>query len=550
MPSFAHGIASFDPTDTSVLLWTRVEHAGPLTWTLATDATLDHVVASGEVVATDDDDRCVAVDVDGLEAGTTYFYAFATTDPDPERSPVGRTRTLPGPGAGRLRLGVTCCADDSAAPLGVYRAVAEREVDLVLHLGDYIYEAPTSRTGRHRDLEGAAVTLDDYRQRYATLRADPDLQHLHARHPMVTIWDDHDFADNAWRTGAKAHEEPGAEGPGHGDWEVRARAAIRARREWLPIRPRPDAAPDSIWRSLRVDGLAELVLLDTRFEGRDRQAGDPGTLPRHHPDRSLLGDDQRRWLTDRLADVARPWSLVASGVVVNEMQLPIPGGRHLPAGLLPNGYAVLDGALVHDDQWDGYVAERERLAAAASARVDAGGRTVILSGDVHSCWAIEGPDHDGSPVAVEAVCPAVSSAAMGRANVAGANRLLDRAVGNMAQVRWANVTERGYVVADVTHDRVRVEWWIVDPYADEPAGDAACAHAAELRRGDDPGRWRDVEGAVTVDPDRLPLPVVPDRPSGLRTVRAKRFARIWGKGVAAASVVVLPLVVGVRRALR
>ena len=521
---FRHGVASFEPTTTSILLWTRTATPGEVRWRIGRDAALVDIVTAGTTTATEDADRTVTVEAADLEPASTYFYDFEI---DGHRSPVGRTRTLPDGRVDRFRIGLTCCADHAVAPLGVYRALAEREVDVVVHLGDYIYAAQTAHWGRRGNVTATACDLDGYRCRYEQLRADPDVQYLHARHPMVTIWDDHDLADNAWHTGAK-HHDPAV----HGPWDDRVAAATRARSEWLPLRYPEPGNRRRTWRSTTVGDLVELVLLDTRYEGRDRQAGDDGTPPRDDPDRSLLGDDQRAFVGDRLADTSRPWTIVASGVVVNEISLPLPAGSHLPTGLLPNGYAVLDGAVVHDDQWDGYTAERDLLIERIEARAGDGARTVLVSGDVHSCWAFEGPaGSDGEPVAVEAVCPAASSAAMGQANLPGINRLLDHAVRRMPQVQWADVTERGYVLCDVTRDDVRLEWWIVDPYALDPGGRAECAAIRRLRHETWPCRL-DLVDEPSQDPTRPPLPDVPDRPDDLRSLRTQRVARLALKAMA------------------
>lgn len=539
--TFGHGVASFDPDETSVLLWTNVDGSDAVDWRIASDPDLTTVVRTGSVTVDGDHDGCVTIEVDDLEPGTTYFYGFSAGS---DRSPTGRTRTLADRRVERFRLGVTCCADYSAAPLGVYRALAEREVDAVLHLGDYIYEAQTANSGRRAQFGETCTTLDDYRARYAQLRRDPDVQYLHARHPMITIWDDHDLADNAWRTGAKAHDPDE-----HGDWDSRVGAASAARAEWLPIRYREPEDLRRTWRSITIGDLVELLLLDTRYEGRDQQAGDEQTLPRDHPDRSLLGDDQRAFVAERLADTTRPWTVVASGVVVNEISLPLPGNGLLLNQMLPNGYAVIDGQVIHDDQWDGYTAERAALARQMEARASSGVRTVVLSGDVHSSWAIEGPPgSDGEPVAVEAVCPAASSAAMGRANVAGVNRLLDHAVRNMSQVQWSNVTERGYSVCDIDRERVQFEWWAVDPYSRDPGDEAACIAVRALAHD----RWPcafDVIDDPSTDSPRTGLPVVPDRPDDLGALRVKRFGRLTAKG-GAIIVAVIGIAVGGRQIWR
>ena len=236
-----------------------------------------------------------------------------------------------------IRIGTACCARYSVAPLGVYWALAEREVDLVLHLGDYIYEDAGEKGPRNHDPPYTAITQDDYRRRLAQLRSDPDAQALHLRHPMVAIWDDHDLSDNVWRDGANHHDPT----------QPRAVVGARCRGRRRPPGVAAAAAarrggPEGHVAGVPIGDLAELVLLDTRLVGRDRQAGDEEGPPLDDPARSFLGDEQRAWLRERLLDIPGP-------------------GRSLPAAwsstrsschgprfdsmnrLLPNGYAMLDG---------------------------------------------------------------------------------------------------------------------------------------------------------------------------------------------------------------
>jgi alkaline phosphatase D len=526
---FTHAVASFEPTTTGILLWTRAHGATEAEWRIARDPELTDVVASGRTETSAERDHTIVVEVDGLEPATTYWYRFLAGG---TASPVGRTRTLPGAGAETFRIATVCCARYSVAPLGVYRAVAERDVDLVLHLGDYIYEDDGSHGGRANDPPHEATTLEDYRRRIAQIRADPDTRALHLRHPVVTIWDDHDLADNAWRTGAKKHDPEQ-----HGPWEERIAAAARARQEWLPGRLRDPSDPLTTWRSLEVGDLAEVLLLDTRLAGRDRQAGDDASPDLDDPDRSLLGDEQRTWLAGRLADTSRPWAVVASGVVVNELELSWPPPLRWLNALLPNGYAILDGRVLHDDQWDGYPAERARLAGWLRARGGAGGRTLLLSGDVHSSWAFEGPMVEGDPVAVEVTTPAVSSAAMGRAHLPGMWRLLDKAANDLAHVCWADVTERGYCVIDIERDSVRATWWFVHPYDEDPARRALPAASFRSPRSAWPPRWTKADPSVE-DPSRPGLPEpLPGRPDDLGRLRARRRLRLAAEsGTMAATV--------------
>ncbi|CAN5710886.1 alkaline phosphatase D family protein [soil metagenome] len=531
---FPHAVASFEPTSSGVLLWTRLTGATEADWVIARDPGLADVFASGRANTDPERDHTLVVEVDGLAPSTTYWYRFSAGG---DRSPVGRTRTLPDAPTDHLRLGLACCAHFSVAPLGVYRALAGREVDLVVHLGDYIYEDDGSQGPRGHRPPRAAVTLDDYRARLAQIREDPDLQALHLRHPMTGIWDDHDLADNAWRGGAK-HHDPDTQG----EWSDRVAAAAQARQEWIPARLVDPADPLVTWRSVAVGDLVELVLLDTRLTGRDQQAGEEGAKPLDDPSRSLLGDEQRAWLRDRVLDASRPWAIVASGVVVNSLCLPLPSTGWLNP-LLPNGYADLDGEVLHDDQWDGYPVERERLVGWMEERAQAGGRTVLVSGDVHSSWAFEGPCREREPVAVELTVPAVSSAAMGRAHYPGAWRLLDLAAQRMDHVRWADVTERGYVVLDVTPDEVRSEWWFVHPYHEEPADSAELAATFVTRREDWPPRFHP-GGDRVADPPRPGLPVpLPGRPDDLSALRRRRRLRLGRDLVGAVALTAAPIAV-------
>ena len=532
MDVFSHSVASFDPTSSAVLLWTRLCGETEADWVMADDPGLANVVASGRARTSPDHDHTIVVDVEGLAAATTYWYRFSAGG---TRSPVGRTRTLPEAPTNRLRLGLACCAHYSVAPLGVYRALAEREVDLVVHLGDYIYEDDGSKGPRSHRPPRPAVTLDDYRARLAQIREDSDLQAVHLRHPMIGIWDDHDLADNAWRDGAK-HHDPTTQG----EWSTRVASAARARQEWFPARLRDPADPLVTWRSVAVGDLVELVLLDNRLAGRDLQAGEEAAKPLHDPSRSLLGDEQREWLRARLLDASRPWAVVASGVVVNSLCLPVPSTPWLNP-LLPNGYAALDGQILHDDQWDGYPAERERVVGWIEERARAGGRTVVVSGDVHSSWAFEGPCRHGDPVAVELTVPAVSSAAMARAHYPTAWRVLDRAAKRMDHVRWAEVTERGYVVLDVTPDEVRAEWWFVHPYHDQPARSAELGTTLVSRRADWPPRFHASGDRVSeLSRPGLPEPL-PPRPEDLPALRRRRRVRIAAELLGAGLVAAVPI---------
>jgi alkaline phosphatase D len=523
---FTHAVASFDPTPTGVLLWTRAPGAGALEWVVARDGALREVAASGSVVVRPDADHTAVVDVDGLSPGETWFYAFSAADG--ARSPVGRTRTLPAPGAdGPVRLGLTCCALFSEAPFAVYRALAEREVDVVLHLGDAVYETAWTTGARRHDPPHDAVTLDDYRRRHACNRADPDAVALHLRHPVLAVWDDHDVSDNASRHGSHGHD-PATEGP----WADRVAAALRARSEWMPSRiDGPPFPPAVSWRTVDLGGVAELALLDTRFAGRDRQVGDGGAADRDDPDRSLLGPVQRAWLHERVDRSTKPWLVIVTSVVLNEIALPVPGVRFVDA-LLPSGYAYDDGRVLNDDQWDGYTAERAALVAHLADCRRSGRASLVLSGDVHSSWAFEGPRSagpgaSGEAVTVELTTPAVASPPMAAMLAPGFGPVVARGVRALPHVRWADISRRGHAVLHLTPDRAVAEWWHLDPFARDPSAERHRAAAFAVARAADPPVLVPVAARdLPPDPVRPVLPApLPARPADLERMRRWRRRR-------------------------
>lgn len=460
--AFTHGVASFDPIEDRVILWTRVEGAGRVRWHLEPEDATSTAESRTGSLDVDVEHGCVHVDVDRLSPDTSYRFWFTADGVD---SPVGRTRTSPAGSPDSWRVAMVCCADYSIHHLSVYRAVAESDVDVVLHLGDYIYETD-GKGERELEPDHTCVTLDDYDRRYAQVRRDPASIAMHERHPMIAIWDDHDLADNAWLGGAKAHDPSE-----HGPWSERVRAAAIARQRWLPARLPDPEDPTRLWRSFRVGDLAELVIMDARFVGRDQQAGDDGAAPVDDPDRSLLGAEQRRWVEERIRDRSSRWCVLATQVVLSPMRLPVSEGATL-LDLAPSGYGVVDGDVVCTDEWDGYPAERRRV---ARWLADRGGDALIVSGDVHSAWVFDSELSPGiRAVAPEFVCPGVSSTPLGRQLPRGwrsiANRLADDGMSGHA---WSDLEMWGFVTLHVTPNEIVGRWYAVD--AREPD-----AHA-ELR---------------------------------------------------------------------
>jgi alkaline phosphatase D len=455
---FRHGVASFDPVQDGVLLWTLVDGGGPIGWVVATDEALAQVVAEGEATA-DAGSGTVTVEVTGLSPGTRYWYRFDAGD---ERSPVGRTRTLPADGAERIRLAATCCSRYAQQEFGVYGAVALADVDLVVHLGDYIYEDTKGRV-RPTEPDHTCVTLDDYRTRHALHRRDPHLQALHAAHPVVAVWDDHDLADNAWREGAKSHDPDR-----HGPWSERKAAALQAHNEFLPKRLAHADDAATAWRRLDAGDLISLVLTETRAH-RDQPVQAAGAdVDVDEPDRTILGPEQRAWLLDQAADPGPRWLVLVSGTVVSELEFRAPDRLDRA---MPEKYTVKDGLARNSDQWDGYPVERAALAGALSRR---GGPALVLSGDIHSAWAVEGlRDEDGRATAVELVTPPAATTPAGRLLPPGVGRALGAwLLREVDGARWLDLGHYGFLVVDIERTCATATWFWVDP------GDAASAAPA------------------------------------------------------------------------
>lgn len=311
---FLHGVASGDPLPDRVVIWTRVttqvQEPVEVTWTVASDPAFSQIVASGTTLAKPEADYTVNVDVAGLEPASRYFYKFEALG---QTSPLGKTKTLPTEGAQHLRFAQVSCAKFNAGFFNVYgRIAAHDDLDFLLHLGDYIYEAannppgkqtPGANIGRPFDPLHECKTLDDYRRRYAQYRSDPDVQKIHAALPLIATLDDHEFADGAWCEGADEHKPER-----DGDWSKRVAQAFQARWEWLPARMPDPSDPHRVFRKVSLGGLADLLLIDTRTR-RDQPVPPPAM---HDPERSALGKEQRTWLLHEFETSTAQWKLLAN----------------------------------------------------------------------------------------------------------------------------------------------------------------------------------------------------------------------------------------------
>lgn len=500
---FNHGVASGDPLADRVILWTRVtpERDGDVLvdWELASDEDFANIITSGSGVTTADVDYTVKVDAEGLDAGSTYFFRFITGE---KTSPVGKTRTAALGSLATASFAVVSCSNYPAGFFNVYREIANRDIDAVIHLGDYLYEyaadgyasSEAEELGRIVAPLNELVSLEDYRLRYAQYHGDADLQACHQNHPFIIVWDDHEVTNNAWRDGAENHQ-PATEG----DYGERKVAAIQAWYEWLPVRP-PSSEREIIYRQLQFGDLVDLLMLDTRIVGRDEQVDytrffnggiiDVDTVRAVLADsnRTLLGETQRDWLKGALTESTARWQVLGQQVIMARQPLPEPVARAfaiaLSGGDVPpeavqailaaaratnkapgdrteQEQALLDSAIpLNTDAWDGYDFEREDILTHAS-QVDS--RLVVLSGDIHNAWNAQLTTADGSNVGVEFTTSSVSSPGFEDAlGAATARTLAPLAVSLMEDVKYANLSYRGYYEISFTAEKVEASYHFID----------------------------------------------------------------------------------------
>lgn len=493
--AFQHGVASGDPLNDRVILWTRVTPVTPITlvgsdeteeredvqarsegkvlvrFTVALDPLFKQAVSRGAFKTGPERDHTVKVDVTGLRPNTTYYYQFRALG---ATSAVGRTKTLPKGQVERLRMAVVSCSNFAYGYFNAYRQIAERaDLDMVVHLGDYIYEYGSGQYGNVRSCEPSTeiLTLADYRMRHAQYKRDADSQAMHHQHPLIAIWDDHETANNAWKDGAENHQ-PATEGA----WPDRVRAALQAYYEWMPVRVVDPANLRRNNRSFAFGNLVDLIMLEERLGARSQQL--EGSIPTSvglaftqsgafaDPARQLLGQDEEAWLFDKLRSSTAKWKVLGQGVMF--AQLKLQGAANALGG----------GIFFNSDQWDGYQPARNRVYDVLKGAN--GGKpvsnVVILTGDIHSAWAADLTQDPNNPdplqggynavtgegaLAVEFVGTSVSSPGISDPTGAVANSLKPA----NPHFKHIDLDKRGYMVIDANAQRCVCEFWQLDTVA-------------------------------------------------------------------------------------
>ena len=484
---FGYGVASGDPLSDRVILWTRVnqgEAATNVGWEVAKDAAFATLVASGTAATSADQDFTVKVDATGLQPGTQYWYRFRH---GPDVSATGRTKTLPSGNVNQVRMAVFSCAAFPVGQFHVYANAADRgDIDVALHLGDYIYETGISNAEQavatllDRKLEprGELVTLSDYRARYAHYHTDADLRNMHAAMPIIAVWDDHELVNGIWRDGAEGHDPAG-----EGSFAARREAAARAWREWLPVRAPDPANPLKIYRSFNFGNLATLHMLDARVIGRDAPISRDGYLAAaaNDPARQMLGQTQQDWLTAGLQASQATWQVVGQQVPMGRMDVPlsvfddftqsklddyITALDRAPSARTPAQQALVDQPRIPMDlnHWGGYPAARDKVLAATKA---ADRNLVVLAGDSHNAFASNLRDASGQVVGVEYATPSVTSTGL-ETKYRDISRqfLADALVKIMPDLTFAETSHRGYLLLTLTPQSARSDWIFVSSVLD------------------------------------------------------------------------------------
>ena len=339
---FKHGVASGDPDQTSVVIWTRVETSNPaeeVQWQVARDSRFRRIIAEGMGNALVHRDHTFKILVEGLKPGGSYYYRFKSKN---QTSMTGMTRTLPEGELNKLTLALASCTNYAFGYFHSYKEIAaDDDVEFVIHAGDYIYEygntgwgsEVANKLGRQHKPSNEIVSLQDYRIRHAQYKSDSDSILMHARHPLISFWDDHETTNDSWKEGADNHQ-PDVEGL----WRERQNVALRAYFEWMPIRDLPIKKPQrDWWRTYRFGNLAQLVTLETRLSGRDKPLGYADHIQTitsqeaaesvrnkvlYEPGRRMISTEMEDYFRSQMAFAAEnkiPWKLVGSGVLMAEV---------------------------------------------------------------------------------------------------------------------------------------------------------------------------------------------------------------------------------------
>lgn len=445
---FYHGVASGDPLTDRVILWTRVTPVDSVPsvsvrWEISDDESFINVLHSDTLSTSPARDYTVKVDVTDLRPGTKYFYRFIAFG---KTSMVGRTKTLPDKSPDSVTFAVVSCANWEFGYFNAFARIAEKEVDAVLHLGDYLYEYAAGKYGnKNSDRKNLpaheTVTLKDYRTRYSQYHLDAGLRSARQQQAFITIWDDHEVANDVYSAGAQNHQ------PEEGDFMTRKEAAKKAYYEWMPIRE-----GEKLYRNFQFGDLVDLIMLDERLEARVKppdSLNDP-TYGKEY--RTMLGQQQLDWLERELKD-GRSWKIIGNQVMFSPLDQSAANPKHG----------------INLDSWGGYPLERNKIADFIQSNSIKD--VVFLTGDTHSSWACEVINdvktstnkNSKAPFAIELGTTSISS---GNANEYASDdevmKTEKKFVEMNKHLKFTNQRDHGYLLLTLTESGATAKWYYVD----------------------------------------------------------------------------------------
>ena len=481
--NFLHGVASGDPRTDRVILWTRTTPPEGSTediavdWRLSTTPDMADTVQSGQFITGAARDFTVKVDPTGLASSTTYYYQFSVTQSDGSvaNSPIGRTKTAPAAtdDVSQLRIASASCNQYTFGFFNAFGRIGERaDLDLFIHLGDYIYEGGGSQVRAH-DPAREIVSLADYRQRHAQYKTDPDLQAAHRQHPWITTIDDHESTNNSYATGASNHTEGRFEDGGEGFWQERVGWALRAYFEWMPVRdngagfdapadgePRQEAGQTGLlaeglgrlYRRIPYGELLDIIMLDTRLAGRVEEDTDFIVSE----DQTILGAEQRTWFLNELANSTARWRLIGNGTAF----APLIAGPTNPLTGCTSG-PTDPPCYVNQDAWDGY--QFDRNAVYDTLETNGIDNSVFIFGDIHAVIACDLPR---VPNDLASYNPLTGEGSLGVEFCCGGVAQVPVPVwtglmvnGENPHMKHAQERQLGYMLLDITPERTQAEWY-------------------------------------------------------------------------------------------
>lgn len=510
---FLHGVASGDPLLDRVILWTRLTPQDTLlryevVWEISSDQAFTSITNTGKVQTSAASDFTIKVDAGGLKSATIYFYRFKYGS---LISSIGQTKTL-ATQVDSVQFAVCSCANYPAGFFHVYKEIAQQNVDVVIHLGDYIYEygmgeygtqdAEQLGRGLAQDNNQEIISLDDYRKRYSWYRQDQDMQAVHQRHPFIVVWDDHEVANNTWEEGAENHQED------EGDFLSRKLAALQAYFEWMPIRPLSETDHLNIYRQFNFGELVQLNMLDTRILARNKQLDYADYLTAQgldaakfqadlfDPRRTMIGSTQLAWLKQKLSESTAKWNVLGQQILMTKMLIPAEILQVLTQVVSGNvdaavmqrinqllrdlvtikmRYQQKDPTLTAQeisrittvvpynlDAWDGYMVERETLYSYAQ---QFNKKLVVIAGDTHNAWQSTLKDQKGNMVGVELATSSVTSPGMElylQIPLEQAEQFESAFAALIDELEYTNLTQRGYLKVSFTATEMKSEWIFID----------------------------------------------------------------------------------------